>query len=280
MNQHGLSRKIPLPIKRVVRQRVGFGCIFDGALLTEYEHFDPEFGDCREHVAEGITLLCPSCHARKTVGRLTKQMVIEQNRQPFSLEAGHAWDTLRWAPGAQITVVIGASWFKSVAPVLTVHGVEILKVSPPGAEGGPFLLSGRFFDAGGKETLRIVDNDVEALADNWDIDQVGQSIVIRRKSREISLAIVHDPPATFRLERLNMIYKYHRLEVTRDGLLAIDMIDSPIGPHRVGTWQGRHDQASGPIGIHVPAQGGFHVGLSRPSDSDPLVHPNWTWSDK
>lgn len=49
MNKHGLSRTIPEPVKREVRQACGFGCVFCGHALVEYEHVDPLFADARLH---------------------------------------------------------------------------------------------------------------------------------------------------------------------------------------------------------------------------------------
>ncbi|MDH3292806.1 MAG: hypothetical protein OER95_00620 [Acidimicrobiia bacterium] len=161
--------------------------------------------------------------------------------------------------------------------MLTVHGVEVLKVSPPEDRGGPFQLSGRFFDSDESEVLRIVNNEIEVNSGSWDVEQVGQKITIRKQRGEITLSVAHVPPATFHVERLNMNYKYHHLEILRSGALSIEMTDSPIGPHQVGEFTGQHVEMSGPIGIHIPAKGGFRLGLGRSTDSEPLLYPGWSW---
>ena len=74
-NKHGLPRTIPESIKRKVRQRCGFGCVICGIGLYEYEHFAPEYKDAKSHAPEGITLLCPNHHARKTIGRLSLETI-------------------------------------------------------------------------------------------------------------------------------------------------------------------------------------------------------------
>lgn len=70
-NKHGLSRTIPDKIKEQVRKNSGFGCVICGVGIIEYEHVNPEFKDCTEHNSENITLLCPTCHSKKTRGFLS-----------------------------------------------------------------------------------------------------------------------------------------------------------------------------------------------------------------
>lgn len=72
-NKHGLSRNIPSAVRLKVRKRCGFGCVVCGSAVYDYEHFEPEFHDAKEHSASGIALLCPTDHARKRKGELIKQ---------------------------------------------------------------------------------------------------------------------------------------------------------------------------------------------------------------
>ncbi|GAA3997406.1 hypothetical protein GCM10022211_03460 [Sphingomonas humi] len=76
-NKHGLSRTIPADVKREVRQSCQFGCVRCRASLYQYDHFDPEYADATEHAADGIALLCPTCHDLKTKGVLTAARVRE-----------------------------------------------------------------------------------------------------------------------------------------------------------------------------------------------------------
>ncbi|GAH43227.1 unnamed protein product, partial [marine sediment metagenome] len=48
-NQYGLSRYIPLEIKRAVRQKCGFGCVVCGSTIYQYHHFDPPFNEAKQH---------------------------------------------------------------------------------------------------------------------------------------------------------------------------------------------------------------------------------------
>lgn len=57
-NKYGLSRYVPSDVRRIVRQRCGFGCVICGLSLYDYEHFAPYFKDAKSHDPDGITLLC------------------------------------------------------------------------------------------------------------------------------------------------------------------------------------------------------------------------------
>jgi len=52
------------PIKREVRQRCGFGCVICGVPIYDYEHMVPHT-EVQEHLANNVTLLCPTHHREK-----------------------------------------------------------------------------------------------------------------------------------------------------------------------------------------------------------------------
>jgi hypothetical protein len=81
------SRDIPLPMQREVRQRCGFGCVFCGLPLYEYDHVS-EWATARQHVAENITLLCDRHHREKTNGLLPVEAVRDASQNPYNLREG------------------------------------------------------------------------------------------------------------------------------------------------------------------------------------------------
>ena len=89
-NKHGLSRTIPGPVKRIIRQRCGFGCVICGLGFYDYEHFDPDFADATEHNPEGMTLLCSQCNQSRGRGRLSRETVAKANKNPKCLREGYA----------------------------------------------------------------------------------------------------------------------------------------------------------------------------------------------
>ncbi|MCP4968232.1 MAG: hypothetical protein GY926_23730 [bacterium] len=275
-NKHGLSREIPAGVKRQIRQRVGFGCVRDGNILIQYDHFDPEFSECTEHRSDGITLLCGSCHDKKTRRRLTSEMVAASNQSPHCLTHNGPWTSLDWN-NDPLEVRIGSNYFIGVGSLLTIYGVDILKVEPPEDERGPFLLSARFFDTDKREAVRITRNHLEARSDSWDVEEIANTISVRSGLGMLSLQITHDPPNQFVVERLQMEYGDHRLWIDSEGSLVVEMTESPMGPHEVTRVRGNH-RSMDAIGLHVPAEGGFRVGSTRPSGSPPWgedAQSNW-----
>ena len=78
-----VTRKIPEPIKRMVRQKCYFGCIICGCPVFTYDHFE-DFALVYEHTIENINLLCPNHHTAKTTGKLSKDRILEASQIPFN----------------------------------------------------------------------------------------------------------------------------------------------------------------------------------------------------
>src|ERR1700756_833363 len=88
VNKDGLSRDIPADIRRVVRQRDGFGCVVCGLGIYEYDHFNPEFSEAKSHRPDGIILLCASCHAKKTKKVLSLETIAAAAANPRCKRVG------------------------------------------------------------------------------------------------------------------------------------------------------------------------------------------------
>jgi hypothetical protein len=205
-NKHGLSRDIPHPVKREVRQRCGFGCVICGSALYQYHHDDPPFEDATEHQAEGIVLLCDGCHGLKTRGRLSDDRIRAAAAHPKSLEKGFsfgAFDVGDQPP----TVVVCGSTLVEPRDVLTVGGETLLAVAPPESPGGPFRLSAKMLGIGGELLLQIEENEWKTPTGNWDVELTGRHITIRRGPGEIALRIRTDPPHTLAIESMDMVYR-------------------------------------------------------------------------
>ena len=90
VNNHHLSRKPPLDIKRIIRQNSGFGCVICGAGIYDYEHVDPEFKDAREHDPDRMTLLCLQCHGKVTRKIWSKEKVKAAMKDPRCKQIGYS----------------------------------------------------------------------------------------------------------------------------------------------------------------------------------------------
>lgn len=225
MNKYKLSRNIPEPVKREVRQRCGFGCVICGSLLVEYEHFDPVYVDAREHKSSGITLLCPNCHTKKTNGLISRNQVIEANANPFCRKAGFAFGHF-FESVKEPSFAIGSNIFDRCRTVIKVKNTPLLQLTPPRGPDEPYLINANFFDSSGKLALQIKNNEWKALKNTWDVTLSGREIAIKRAHRDIVLRVVLEPEtALFRIEALDaqihhmkFWIKNGELKISHDGL--------------------------------------------------------------
>lgn len=223
-NKHGLSRSISAEIKREVRKRCGFGCVICGLGFYDYEHFAPDFADALKHDPAGITLLCMQCNQKRNRKVLSVETVARHNDNPRCLQDGFANEWLD-VSSESVKVVFAGSTFTDCSNILDVRGQAVLSILPPEFKGEPYRISGLFADDSGTVTLQILDNQWMAASATWDVEWVGNTLTIRKASRDIVLVMKTIPPQTLVIERLNMKINGVHLEgnpeslmITRDGI--------------------------------------------------------------
>lgn len=209
-NKHGLSRSIPDPVMRAVRQRDGFGCVMCGKAVYDYEHFDPEFADALSHDVNGIVLLCIEHHGLKSRKLLSKDTIRRHITSPACKQTGFSFGPFDIG-NLHPEIILGQLTCKDVRCLLCLDGDEIFSVSPPTALGLPFRINADIRDANGQTILRIVDNEWRSEVTNWDVDVIGPVITIRNAPRSISLALRSEPPDRIVIERLDMNHKGHSI---------------------------------------------------------------------
>ena len=199
-NRFGLARNIPEAVKREVRQRCGFGCIRCAACLYTYDHFDPDFADAKEHRAESIVLLCPSCHELKNKGVLTNQAVKELSEQPFALSGVKPSITLPNFEGIPAVRLGGGLLIEGTPVPLRLKDVPIVEFLPP-EEGSTVTVVNAHLQSADDNSLLLIDNNewiVESGA--WDFEWVGQRISIRDSQGE-ALRLFVAPPNYIGIDR-------------------------------------------------------------------------------
>ena len=218
-NKYGLSRDIPEPVKRAVRQACGFGCVICGSSIIEYEHVDPEFAEAREHNPSGITLLCPQCHSKVTTGFWSKEKVKAAMLEPFCKKAGFSSEIFDLG-SVHPKIKFGGVILKNCEIPVQVRDLALFEVKEAEEPQAPFRLTANFFNSRGEPSLVIRDNEWVAFASNWDVEVSGGTITIRDEPRHISLRLVADPPEGLIIERLDMyLYGLH-LEGSPDKLIV------------------------------------------------------------
>jgi hypothetical protein len=205
-NKYGLTRSVPLPIKREIRKRCGFGCVVCGMAIYDYEHIDPVFAEAKEHEPSKMALLCQACHGYVTRGMWSKDKIKAALKNPKCLQKGFsfgAFDIGLEHP----KITLGNAKLIDVSNILEVFGDSLLKIEAPEEIGSPFRISALFHDHLGNEIFRITQNEWEGLTTNWDIETKGQRITIRYAPGRVILVIRAEPPNNLVVERLNMFYK-------------------------------------------------------------------------
>lgn len=222
-NRHGLSRRVPAEVQRVIRKRCGFGCVICGFGFYEYEHFNPDFADATEHNPKGMTLLCSQCNQKRARGRLSAASVALANANPKCLQQGFANELFDFH-SKPLEIVFGGLEFYNCEHLIVVNDRPILSVKPSSEPNSPMLLSGVFCDVLGREMLRINENEWSVKSDNWDVNCEGSRITIRSAPRQIALVLKMNPPKGIIVERLDMIFEGVRfigdqqnLQFTMDG---------------------------------------------------------------
>jgi hypothetical protein len=135
--QYGLSRDIPPEIKLKIRKREGFGCVICGVGIIEYEHVDPEFKNAKEHDFTCMTILCPTCHAKKTRGFLSKESIKSAMQNPKCLQQGFNKEILDIGKGQPKLIFAGSTFSNCIVPIM-VSNQPLCILKPPEHEGWTF----------------------------------------------------------------------------------------------------------------------------------------------
>lgn len=216
-NRQGLQRTIPESVKLAVRQRCGFGCVMCGCGIVQYEHFDPPFANAKAHTADGITLLCASCHDKATRGIVPQDEVRRANRAPYCKTLGVARDVL-FVPKAVPSVVFGGAEFVSHVTLLFDNEV-LLAFLPPEEPGGPVRLHAKFADARGP-ICEIRNNEWQVRAARWDARTTGKFLEVRNAFGEIALRINLNAKRALEIARLRMHYQGFLIQI-RDNWFSL-----------------------------------------------------------
>lgn len=201
INKHGLSRTIPSPIKREVRQRDRFGCILCALPFIQYEHVDPLFCDALAHKVKGITLLCPTCHAKVTSRLISKGIIKEAMKNPKAKQLNKVSDMLLFTE-SHPTVRIGGATMEKCNTIIRLKGEELFSISE---ENGRYFINAKFWDSNGKQNLTIVNNEWQIQTEDiWDMEVKGSTIIIREKHKKPSLIFTLSENNTLTIDKIDM----------------------------------------------------------------------------
>ncbi len=181
-----VSRDIPSPLKRQLRQEAGFGCCICGHPFIEYHHI-LQFSEVQCHSAADMMVLCPIHHHQCTVNSLTIAQQRSAKVNPFNRTKGFAEGQL-FSPTAIIAVEAGTNQFIGSGVKFAVDNEPLLQLRSDGQ--GHLTLSLSLFDSNDTLLLLIENNEwISGDPDLWDIEYGYNTLVLRRAQREVSLTI-------------------------------------------------------------------------------------------
>lgn len=216
-NRHGLSRDVPQDVQRALRREANFGCVKCGFTFGEYEHIDPEFKDATGHDPAAMAFLCKRCHGEVTSGRASKQSVWAAKARPYCRTRNDP----SWAPieSGVVECELGSWLFRDSKAILSVLGDVLLSFRPPEIEGGPPLLSVKFFESGAL-AFEVKDNGILVGSENWDVSTIGRTLTIRKSKAKKVLVCEFQPPNKISLTHLSLTHRDIRIEI-RDSKLGV-----------------------------------------------------------
>jgi hypothetical protein len=209
---------LPLPLKREVRQRCGFGCVLCGFPIYEYDHI-LGWANVRRHNAAEITLLCKDHHGAKTAGFLPNERVIEANKHPWNLRAGVTKPYELFYSGDEFHIEMGvkvSGTARGPHTAITVIQVDDEPLLWLVLEDNHYLLNLKVYDSQRRLALYIADNELVLNTQSWDIEIVGTRLTIREAARDILFDVFFKPPSTVIVKRGWFICNGIELLVSRD----------------------------------------------------------------
>ncbi|MFY9287916.1 MAG: hypothetical protein WAO98_05385 [Alphaproteobacteria bacterium] len=211
-NKYGLSRNIPEPIKKIIRQRCGFGCVICGNAIITYEHIEPTFAEAHSHDPEAMTLLCGDHQIQSSKGLLSKKSIWLANADPKCNQTGYA-NHMFDIGSVQPVVFLGGNDF--VAPKIQFDGKTFLEILPPEEGSKRWRLSAEFLDSAGSVICKIKNNELLINTANYDIQQSTTNFVILGPD-EILLDIEVMPPHSLLVKKYTHLAKNGKLILGRE----------------------------------------------------------------
>lgn len=185
------GRAIPAAVKREVRQRDGFGCIFCGLPVFEYDHL-VDFAEVKEHDPANIHLLCPNHHRAKTAGRLSRAAIAERAKNPVNLSKDRSAEGMPLEmAGDTVELKLGPTTYRNPSAIGAFDAVVLSSRSLLSAcwNDGWLTLDMILTDELGRAQIAIESGELRIFTKVWDYELIGRKLAIwtgpKRRSVEI-----------------------------------------------------------------------------------------------
>jgi len=202
-----VSRHIPNSIKRKVRRACGFGCVFCGHPIFEYDHM-VEFSRVKQHTVENLCCLCPTHHAEKTRGLITPERVKMARANPKNLSGIRISSHPFYFYGFQSVVKMGSvvNYFSRprdaknhIYTPLVVRNESLININ-----FGPddiILFDIHIRNKDDEIEFAIIENELVYKTKFWDIEFIGNRFVIKKDKFTILFQATLNMPNAIIIEK-------------------------------------------------------------------------------
>ncbi|WP_145567278.1 HNH endonuclease, partial [Yersinia aleksiciae] len=221
-NKYGLSRYISECVKEKIRKDAGYGCVFCGALIIQYEHIEPEFSNAQIHDPEKMTLLCANCHFKVTKKLISKKAVWDAKSSPKAKQKGFVNDFI-YHDCDNTTIQIGSSKISMSNIVLEAYGKPLLWFEESKNKEEPFKLCCIFYDKESNPIAFINRNEFIGIVGSHDIKSVGTKIEIKNKVDGGILNLSCEGGDICKITSMSMNYIDLSIRLEKDGVILVEI---------------------------------------------------------
>ncbi len=230
MNNYGLIRSIPEEIRRGVRKRCNYSCIRCANPIIQYHHFNPKYENATVHDINGITLLCGSCHDMTTRGILSDAKIEELHNKRIAAIQEKVFLNNVLDFQSPFNVILSCLIFSGNFPKLITKDIEILYVTIDPYDK-KLLLNLNLVDETGTSILEIKENELILMPQDFDLDFIGQKLIIKNKLAEKIIILKYNSPNSLIFEKIKWNFpglhidsdlKSYKLKLIPDSGINID----------------------------------------------------------
>lgn len=194
--------------KKTVRHKCGFGCIFCGNSIYQYEYVPQNFNETLKPESEKIFLVCSTCYQDIISGKISKQQVIDQYKKPIAITREFENDFFSFTP--KVYASLAKIFFIDTFQIIKINNINILSITQS-TDDEPVSINAKFYDDNNKLALEIKDNETIGDTLNWDVEQTEVRTIIRKNQGKILLQFKFISPDVFEIEKINMMYDGNKI---------------------------------------------------------------------
>lgn len=219
-----INRSIPDNIKLVVRKRCGFGCIICGSPIIQYHHIE-QWAQVKYHNSENITLLCPSHHMDVTAKRISSDVIISYNKNPYCIVNKISSPyTIYFTNSGSYSIDIGTIHFTSnqvndeisqLTPIM-IDDMRLIQFVKIHDKLGLFI---NFFDTNNRLILKITNNELVYSVGQWDITFIGDTLTIKLDKNNLLCVLKFKTPNRIIITKANLFYNGKHIKTDENGII-------------------------------------------------------------